>query len=183
MTDGCAIKCGHPTLPVLAGVSINQVFLFDETDGTRHISTFSTWGKYDDEDEDNDEDYYFNNNDEDDDEEDQPTYRERSNEITAEITQLGWNVTKIVSLLQSSCDAIASQTFSRRMIILCEYQAIGKKLAAGFSNGDIIVWKYPSGEILFKRKCHWKSVTEIHWNPHGDNLATLDLVSISFFSV
>jgi hypothetical protein len=139
MTDGCAIKCAHPRFPVLAGVSINQVFLFAETDGiTRHISTFSTWGKYDDEDEDedaddylnnNDEDEdededaddYFNNNDEDDDEEDQPTYRERSNEITAEITQLGWNVTKIVSLLQSSCDAIASQTFSRRMIILCEY--------------------------------------------------------------
>jgi hypothetical protein len=135
MTDGCAIKCAHPTLPVLAGVSINQVFLFDETDRTRHISTFSTWGKYDDEDEDDDyyfnnnnnndededqdEDYYFNNNDEDDDEEDQPTHRERSNEITAEITQLGWNVTKIVSLLQSSCDAIASQTFSWRMIILC----------------------------------------------------------------
>jgi len=136
MKDGCAIKCAHPTLPVLAGVSINQVFLFDETDGTRHISTFSTWGKYDDEDEDDDyyfnnnnnndededqdEDYYFNNNDEDDDEEDQPTHRERSNEITAEITQLGWNVTKIVSLLQSSCDAIASQTFSRcHMFILC----------------------------------------------------------------
>nr|CAH0105651.1 unnamed protein product [Daphnia galeata] len=148
MTDGCAIKCAHPTLPVLAGVSINQVFLFDETDGTRHISTFSTWGKYDDDDEDEDEDddYYFNNNDEDDDEEDQPTHRERSNEITAEITQLGWN-------------------------------ANGDKLTAGFSNGDIIVWEYPSGEILFKRKCHWKSVTEIHWNPHRrDNLATLDLV-------
>jgi hypothetical protein len=114
MTDGCAIKCAHPTLPVLAGVSINQVFLFDETDRTRHISTFSTWGKYDDEDEDDDyyfnnnnnndededqdEDYYFNNNDEDDDEEDQPTHRERSNEIIAEITQLGWNVTKVVYL-------------------------------------------------------------------------------------
>jgi hypothetical protein len=131
MTDGCAIKCAHPTLPVLAGVSINQVFLFDETDGTRHISTFSTWGKYDDEDEDNDEDYYFNNNDEDDDEEDQPTHRERSNEIIAEITQLGWNVTKVVYLyfkvnmmlysiiLSYHTRYIASQTFSWRMIILC----------------------------------------------------------------
>ena len=142
MKDGCAIICAHPTLPVLAGVSINQVFLFDETDGTRHISTFSTSGKYDDEDEDEDEDAddYLNNNDEDEDEdededaddylndndedededEDQPTHREHSNEITTEITQLGWNVTKIVSLLRSSCDAIASQTFSRcHMFILC----------------------------------------------------------------
>ena len=103
MKDGCAIKCAHPTLPVLAGVSINQLFLFDETNGTRLISTFSTSGKYDDEDEDEDEDAddYLNNNDEDEDEEDQPTHRERSNEITAEITQLGWNVIKVVPILQS----------------------------------------------------------------------------------
>ena len=41
----------------------------------------------------------------------------------------------------------------------------GTQLAAGYDDGTVIAWSYPSGKILFQTKKHRELVTKIKWNP------------------
>ena len=41
----------------------------------------------------------------------------------------------------------------------------GTQLVAGYDDGTIIVWSYPSGKILFQMNEHEFPVAEIKWNP------------------
>ncbi|KAI9561296.1 hypothetical protein GHT06_012252 [Daphnia sinensis] len=54
------------------------------------------------------------------------------------------------------------------------FNSDGNQLAAGFKNGDVTVWSYPAGNILFQMNQHLEEVTTIEWNPSRlDVLATI----------
>ncbi|XP_057379679.1 uncharacterized protein LOC130701980 [Daphnia carinata] len=60
-------------------------------------------------------------------------------------------------------------------IIAMDWNTDGTQLATGCSDGTIIVWEYPSGDILFEVESHLKPLTEMNWNLFKTNiLATLD---------
>ncbi|KAI9552468.1 hypothetical protein GHT06_022834 [Daphnia sinensis] len=111
--DGYFIIRFHPTLPVLACSSINQVLLFSVPAGWFDIS-FSKWKK------------------------------------------------SQVQLKQSQ----------RPMIFIAmDWNTEGTELATGCSNGTIIVWDYPSGNILFEVESHLKPLTEMNWNLFQTNMS------------
>ncbi len=64
------------------------------------------------------------------------------------------------------------------ILILYDYsvgihQVNGTRLAAGFEDGTVIAWSYPSGNVIFRMKKHSDYVKLIVWNPfRQDVLAT-----------
>ena len=53
----------------------------------------------------------------------------------------------------------------------------GTQLAAGYDDGTVITWSYPSGKILFQMNSHKKMVYRIKWNQfRQDVFATLHWV-------
>ncbi len=64
------------------------------------------------------------------------------------------------------------------MLIVLFNQYDGNLLAAGFENGCVAVWQYPTGEIVFKVTQHLERVMGIYWSPFNyGSFVTRDRVS------
>ncbi len=79
-----------------------------------------------------------------------------------EIYLLEWNVSQTVMTLIQDRVVYVLHDFLKS---LTKSKVNGTQLAAGCADGTVIVWSYPSGDVLFEEKKHSDKVKLITWNP------------------
>ncbi len=55
---------------------------------------------------------------------------------------------------------------------LTKQKVDGTQLAAGCDDGTVIVWSYPSGDVIFEENKHSTEVDSIAWNPFRQDVLT-----------